>query len=964
MDDVDKQLVIENTFAEEQEEEEEKKGDSVSIDVPASSIVAQVNSTGEKTKQDPALVEQANEDNIGMNIPGRSIIAQVNTTGEKPEGEFSQVKDSVGIEVPGRSVIARVDPTKQKTVDAPLPHDPYQVSGPLPPDPYQPAAPLYNPTPSTSLPPEGGGVKMKTTPLDDRSTAALLVCSAADDKEAETLGKEELRDKTQKEVGEQEEAETQEKEEQEAKSQEEEQEEARTQDKEEQEAKTQEEEQEKAPTQEKEEQKSKTQEEENEETHKGVDEQEEANITEREQETAGSPPTYGEATDNIPSTSKITPEEAKTAVKKVGGVNEFHFFFYHAEKDAKLPEGDYVCNGSCSCNCGKSCGKCVIGYQFNKIKVASLKEGTTTAAIQWNDKKHPSITLIIKVLMLLFYSSTLLSSFFTFLSKIYESTQKSQILFDVFSTFFSFVGTMVSAIALLVFLGRRCEETIQCWDRLLGCVKAFCTMDRIRLTCCCKECTCCTCCASLKDRMKGSRWCGCCSTKRNKRKILDTLEDSMKGSRWCGCCSTLLQRLSRGKWATILGNFCEMFLTVLDENLSTVIIVLSLYTFIGRQQYRVFYIITEWTEVTDIIKIIGSFLIFITSNINRAIQIAMNVHKFDKDIAKLPEKKLKRDCCQRFFGFQGRLVVHAILLSLLQIYCMLALAWKIIRDHCISEEEVQTTTQTIVINGTVFNSTPPTVFDYGPLRNCSVPSLQPATINGYTIYNIIYVTVLLPILSYLLLFVSNIPYFVEYSQLLHASGMYKFERAIEESEEEEVEKGVAPYPFLVIFAAFINIRNPKCEISEEDLKRKKDEIRQEREKVQKDIIYGVYKDINAKTNAICTSIPTVILGVIYFVLFYIHLGFLTCRYSPQLGVACLFAFDIFSVFTQSLATDVMVVFVPPVILIGLIGFPGPLVTMMWIGIILGIFSLVGSAFVLLIVFSCLVSMGNSSYRRY
>ena len=724
------------------------------------------------------------------------------------------------------------------------------------------------------------------------------------------------------------------------------------------------------------------------------DGQEDAKITEREQETVGSPPTYKKAADNIPSTSKITPEDVETAVKKVGGANELRLFACLMGKDEELrdPQGEYAfkcsydCDEShgkyCSKYCGKywdkSCGKCVMGYQFNKIKVASVKEGPTTAAIQWDDQKHPNVTLIFKVLMFLYYSIILLSDILTFLSTIYESTQKSQIFFDILSAFFSLVGTVVSFIALLVFFGRRWEETIRCWYRLLGCVKALCTTNRIRLMiCCCKDCICCekgT--KENKDREKSTKENKDCekSTEENKdcekstevnKGTTDTLKDRMKGSRCYGCCSTQLQRLNRGKWATILGNFCEMFLTVLDENLSTVIIVLSLYTFIGRQQYRVFYIVTEWTEVRDIIKIIVAFLIFLANHIKRIGCIAINIHKFDKDIAKLKEKnsKLKRNCCQRLFGFQGRLVMHASLLSLLQIYCLFALAWKIIRDHCISEEEARNTAETTVIEGTVFNTTLPTVFEFGPLRGCSVPSLQPATVNGYTIYNIIYVTVLLPILSYLLLFVSNMPFFVEYSQLLHASGMYKFERAVDESKKEEAEKGVAPHHRLEILRIFFEVLNPNREFSKEDLMKKKEQLKEEREKIEYDIINGPYAAFREKIRAIITFFPTVILGVFHIALFALHISFLVCRYSPQFGVACLPTFDHFSVFTPFLPVDIAVIIFPAIILFFSTGFPGPFVTVMWIEILVGIIAialmLMGSiVFVLALV--CLVAMIRSS----
>ena len=937
VDDVGKQLVIENAFAEELEEEE-KKGDSVGIDVPSRSIVAQVNSTGEKPKEDPALVKQANEDKVGMDIPGRSIIAQVNPTGEKPK---AQVEDTVGIEVPGRSVIACVDPAKQKAVDTPLPHDPYQVTGPLSPDPYQPATPLYNPTPSTSLPPEGGGVMMKTTPLDDRSTAVLLVCSTADDKEAETQGKGgEKEEKTQIGEKEQEEARTQESEKQGAKTQKEGMEEIET--------RKEEEEQEEVRTQEKEEQEAKIQKEGKEEveTQNDEEEQEEAGITERQQETIESPPTYEEATDNIPEPESL-PEAVEAAVDKVGA-NEFQLFFHLMEKDAELPEGDYAFNCSCSCNCGKSCGKCVMGYQFNKIKVASLKEGPTTAAIQWNDRKCPNVTLLFKFVKVFINIFLFLLSLCNFSSTIYQSTQKGQFLFDVISTLISLVGSVVSTTSLLVFLVRRCEEVIRSWRRLFSCVHAMNTVDRIRLTCCGKTCT------------------YCCKCTKATRRITDTLEDRMKGSRCCGCWIRQLQRLNRlkttrGKWITIVGNFSEIILTVFGEIISTVNIVLSLYTFIGKRQYRVFYIVTELSEITTIIFIILSFILFLISHIDRIRHIAKNIYDFDKDMAKIPEEKLKRNFCQRLFGFQGRLVIHAILLSLLQIWCMLALAWKIIRDHCISEEEVETTTERTVIGGRVFTSTLPTAFEFGPLRECSVPSLQPATVNIFTMYNIFYVTVLLPILSYVFLFVSNMPFFVEYSQLLHVSGICKFERAVEESKKEEAEKGVTPHHYLELLSIFFQLLNPKGKFSEEDLKNKKEELKQERKKIEEDIINGTYAAFGEKIRAIITFLPTIILGVFHFALFFLHISFLACRYSPQFGVACSPIFDDFSVFTQSLPADKIIIILPAIILFFLTGFPGPFVTIMWIGILVGVIMLVGSV-VFLIALVCLMAVCAGSNR--
>ena len=717
----------------------------------------------EKTIGDLVLVEYVSGDR-SISVPSRSISVQVNATGKEPETDFLQV------DVPGRKLIAQM-----------------------------------------------------TTPMDDRSTSAVLVCQGKEEQEQVSTKREE-------------------------------------------------------------------------------EEQEEARITERQQETLELPSTSEETTDNIPSKPKVTPEDVETAVKENGG-NDFHLYFHLMERDAKLPEGDFNYNCSCSCPC-----QCLEGYsyQFSKIKVASLKEGPTTAAIQWNDRKCPNITLLFKFVKMFFYIFLLILSVFKFFSKIYQPIQKGQILFNVISTLISLVGSVISTISLLNFLGRRHEEII-------------------KLVCCGRQHTCC---------------CKCTNYMAHKR-ITDTLEDRMKGSRCCGCWVTLLQKLNRlkttrGKLTTIVGNFSEIILTVFGEIVSTVNIILSLYTFIGKQQYRAFYVVTEWTEVTDIIFIILSFFLFLISHIDRIRHIAMNIYNFDKDIAKIPEQKLKRNCCQRLFGFQGRLVIHAFLLSLLHVYCMLALAWKIIRDHCISDEEVRTTTETTVSNGAVFASTLPTVFEFDPLRECSVPSLQPATVNVYTMYNIFYVTVLLPILSYIFLFVSNIPFFVEYSQLLHASGMYKFERAIEESEEEEVEKGVTSHHLLEIFSIFFQVLNPECGYSEEDLRKKKERLKQERKKIQEDVINGTHAAFREKIMAILTFPPTVILGVFHFALFALHIGFLVCRYSPQFGVACLPILDDFSIFTESLPADIMVITVPTIILFLLTGFPGTFVTMMWIGILVAI----------------------------
>ena len=291
---------------------------------------------------------------------------------------------------------------------------------------------------------------------------------------------------------------------------------------------------------------------------------EEAGITERQQEA----------------------EAVETAVDKFGA-DQFQLFWHLMKKDDKLPDGDFAFNRCCPCCCGISYCKCVIGYQFNKINVASVKEGLTSAAIQWNDRKHPNVTLLFKSMKVIISIFLFFFSLCNFSSKIYQSTQKGQILFDLLATFVSLIGSLVSALALIIFLVRRREELIRSWRRIFLCVHAMSTVDDgISLNCCGKTCSCCDkCTKAAKD-------------------ITVPLEGRMKGSRCCGCWITQLQRLNRlkttrGKWITIVGNFSEIILTVFEEIISTVDIVLSLYTFIGKQQYRVFYIVTELSEINN-----------------------------------------------------------------------------------------------------------------------------------------------------------------------------------------------------------------------------------------------------------------------------------------------------------------------------------------------------------------------------
>ena len=957
VDDVDKQLVIKNIVAEELEEEEEKKGDNVGLDVTASSIIAQVISTGETPEED----FPQDKDNVGMNIPGRSVLAQVHNTSlrEKTEEHIVQKteahKDIVAIEVPGRSVVECVDPAKQKAVDTPLTHDPYQVSGPLPPDPYQPAAPLYNPTPSTSLPPEGGGgLMMKTTLLDDSSTAVVLVSQGKEEREEVN---------TQKEAGEQEEARTHRKDGQEAKTQEKEQEEARTQEQEDLEAETQEEEQEVARTQEtdkqeaetqeekrevartqeKEEQEAETQEEENEETQKEVEEQEEAKITEREQETAGSPPTYAEAPDYIPPMSTSPPQPPppnrdppqqvpgpllppdplpidQTEISDVPSASEssqrrkdspavrllqliallqniamelgdmapeigdLHELTSALKSSHRVPEESGSNLESCLC-CSCSHKNYTFGYKCSKIKRKSLKDGLSTALKQWNTRrKYINLPLLLNSGIILVYVALLAYHSTQLGIGIQKSLAIGFILFVALSPCVSTFGVFVALVRWLFFYIRNRKKIHKTWGACCClCLSVLCSVCKCLFCCCTKkkkddesgkdrgstteeqiESTS----GEEKDSQKKREK----SKSRNdedsaKKKEKDGIKDNPTDNHStcasiCGICDewqSTIKRLnsSPGRMRIILGNISGSLITVLDEILGTVTYILTLYAFIGNEGFY-FHLFTAVDYFGFAFGFLLPTVLIMFSRTIRIRGICVNIKNLDRDIDSIPDEDIKRSQSEKIFSFQHGIVFHAVFLGCLQLWFLVALSWKIIRDHCLSQSEA-------LQLGILTNNTEVYV---GPLVNCSVPDLRPNSINHFTIINIIYITVILPILSYLMLFISNLPYLVEYTQRLHASGLYKVEEMLNKAlpgDERGMESGI--HKFFSIFFEIINVKRDKA-----FLLTKKKEIVDLRKAVQKDML-GYYKRFGRKFEATLSSIPTVAFGVIHVGLFLMNIWF-------------------------------------------------------------------------------------------
>jgi hypothetical protein len=678
---------------------------------------------------------------------------------------------------------------------------------------------------------------------------------------------------------------------------------------------------------------------------------------------------------------QVTEDNVIEETLKTYSCEEIHLFYHYMKKE--IPTTDEtepepacsVCHCTCNCACRPLFEKseCFIGYKFNEIKKQSVKAGATVAAVQWKDLR-PIFSAGVLAGSTIFKFGLFVISLFQIVKSAY---QIEQVPFDVLKSFFSLVGALISLSFVIVASLRRHEAIKEdlkklkglpgfLADRLWKCVHFLHMLSDHDLLCCGRECSCCNsmkkgicavinkcccnvCCKGVSFILKAC--CvgcyGCCTgvvipfVLWLGRKLFVCLKTC------CSCCSrTGVEEVRqvftcKGQVRLIIGNFSEIILSVIDEILATILLILSLYSFIGGQKYLLFHGVMQWRDVFSLIFALGSFLFYLKSHAFRLWNILSNVRSFDKDIAKGINSNSKLtggNCCIGFLtGFQWRVVIHTGILSLLQIYCLFALAWKIIRDHCVTPEEAAR----LAVSTT---STP--AMTHGPLGYCTIPSLG-STVNYYTLYSIFYISIILPIMSYILLFVSNLPILVEYSELLHVSGLYKFEDALGKVDEEKGSLGLHKINNMIsIFIKNVDMLAPRREITKireegegdvinpnlEKIKKKRIDLQRLRKAIEDDLTEHAYTFLE-KAKAVVTSIPVIAVGVVHCVLFLVHIGFLSCRLSPFLGVVCSSDVDIFNIFTMSVNEDKALLIIPLLLLFVLVGFPGPLIVMLWAAIV-------------------------------
>ncbi len=580
-----------------------------------------------------------------------------------------------------------------------------------------------------------------------------------------------------------------------------------------------------------------------------------------------------------------------------------------------------------------------------------------------------------------------------------DCCQAENILFDCISFGFSCCGIAVSVVYTVHFcILRRREFCITIRGLFRFAIPEFCTcIGRFFYKCCC--CCCTIKCLKRKEKQKKPE------ENKKKDKHKKTVKYVIEMQKFKPA------QNSFEKFTTLVGNTSEVLLTIVDDVILTVVFILSLYNFMGKQKFTLFY---GSVRVGSVFSFLGLgvstlYLIFFVHGL-RFISIAVNVRALDKKIEtdsddmklKLPNKFIRY-----FLSFQSRLVFHVVASSAFQLYGIFALSWKIIQDSC----SAVAAPSLPMDNGT--NGSYTSLVSPGAPFTCNLHPM----VNGFTIYNILYIAIAPTLLGYTSFFVCNTPWLVEYMRTItmwtyfniactaghrvrtkkenKVAGCCKcFKNCLQDEVrqdgdgQDEVVKDGGQY--IVSKAAgdtkLCNVidkdayMSPKlqlirliggdllCDVTADKLH----EVGANAERVHQAIQEKHNRDA-VKLGTIFVSkavtmlgqamffVPAAIIGVLQVVLFIVHLSFMGCCING----------DVHTVFSPSVLTDAAVVFVPLMFLFLLTSAPGPWMGLFWISVVVGIIATVAAlvasvvAIVALALLLCVlaVCLGSSSSRR-
>ena len=637
------------------------------------------------------------------------------------------------------------------------------------------------------------------------------------------------------------------------------------------------------------------------------------------------------------------------------------------------------------------------GYKCTKEDRKVLAKGIVGVFQYWTDGFTPHWKFLWMVAKIILYFVLSVALAVTF---VIDYHQGENIVFDCISFAFSCWGIIVSVGYTVLFCIRwRRELCITIRDLCCFAIPKFCTCIALFFY------KCCTIKFVKKEKQKKPE-------EEEELKEREESEEKDKHEKAEKYVSEMQKfkpaQNSFGRFTALVGNTSEVLLTIVDDVILTVVFILSLYSFMGKQKFTLFYGSVRAGSVFSFIVLVLSTLklIFFVHGL-RLISIAMNVRALDKKIEtdsddmklKLPNKFI-RYC----FSFQSRLVFHVVASSAFQLYGIFALSWKIIQDSCSAVAAPSIPMDNEDWSCTSLVSSAPYTCNLHPM------------VNGFTIYNILYIAIAPTLLGYTSFFICNTPWLVEYMRTITMWSYFNMActagcRVRTKREDDKVaergkiagccacfkncgqdeagqggggqdvvgkaaedtklckvsDKDAYMSPMLQLIRLFGG--NLLCNVTAEELREVGANAERERQAILEDhnrdaVKFGtnfVSKAVTILGQAMF-FVPAAIIGVLQVILFIVHLSFMGCCING----------DVFAVLSPSVLTDAAVVFVPLMFLFLLTSTPGPWMGLFWISVVVGIIAtvaaLVASVEVVVVVALLLccvlvVCLGSSSSRR-
>ena len=587
-----------------------------------------------------------------------------------------------------------------------------------------------------------------------------------------------------------------------------------------------------------------------------------------------------------------------------------------------LPDDECSCCLGCSIPCTYKDETYELGYNCTKQKCFVLCKGAKSVLQYWTDGFTPRWKLVLMFAKILIYGVLAMVAVAKFSI---NYLQGENIKFDSINFACTLCGSMVSLAYTIVFIIRRRREV-----RII--LVEVCTWIALAVYKCC--CCCCTI-RPLEDLKR----CEESKLKPGKaEKYVDEMKTFKPSQNCCQQCTALL------------GNISEVLLTIADDVFLSIVFIISLYNFMGKQEFTIFYGNVKKAHICGFVLLVLSALkLIIFVHGLRVYSIAANVRALDKKVerdSEVMEVELPNKYLRYFLSFQWRLVFHALLSSTFQLYGIFALSWKIIQDSC-SLVEAPSLAAAAGSTGAPFT--------------CNFPS-----VNGFTVYNILYIVIVPPLLGYTSFFVCNTPWLVEYMQTITMWTYLQIEYTTGHRVRKDRIGGLSDigrygvnaqlcrvnerdaYTSPVMQLLRIFCGDMLCDVSTEELRT----VGANAERVRRDILSDHDHDaLNFGTNCVSRAFmmlgqvlfftPAAIIGALQVVLFIIHLSFLGCCFTN----------DVHAVLSPSVLDDFKILFTPLIFLFLVTSIPGPWMGLFWLFIVITIILIVATivAFVLALV---------------